>query len=354
MGFYVRKSLKAGPFRFNLSNSGVGVSVGVPGFRVGTGPRGNYVSMGSAGLSYRATSGSAAGVPLQPGRPTAYTPIRDSIVMEDVTGADVHDLHPTGNGDIVDQLNAAAARWPLGWGFTIIVFIAGAASLPGGLIIWLLAIPAAIWLFLRDKARKSVVLFYDVADADERWFESVVEAATVVASSQRIWRVVQTGQIRTTHQHKTNAGAGNLVNRIPAKFSFKGPKHLVTNISVPSITAGKVKIHFLPDRLLIVEGRHYTDVAYSSTRVTSSTTRFIEEARSNLPRDAQKVGETWQYVNVKGGPDRRFSNNPVLPVMLYGEMEIASASGFRWKMQSSLSMAPGQLRNAISSAPHHP
>jgi hypothetical protein len=31
MGFYVRKSLKAGPFRFNLSKSGVGVSAGVPG-----------------------------------------------------------------------------------------------------------------------------------------------------------------------------------------------------------------------------------------------------------------------------------------------------------------------------------
>ena len=35
-----------GPFRFNLSKSGLGVSAGVPGFRVGTGPRGNYVHMG--------------------------------------------------------------------------------------------------------------------------------------------------------------------------------------------------------------------------------------------------------------------------------------------------------------------
>ncbi|WP_374727087.1 DUF4236 domain-containing protein [Paraburkholderia caribensis] len=40
-----RKSISAGPFRFNLSDSGIGVSVGVPGFRVGSGPRGNYVSI---------------------------------------------------------------------------------------------------------------------------------------------------------------------------------------------------------------------------------------------------------------------------------------------------------------------
>ncbi|MGI3781861.1 MAG: DUF4236 domain-containing protein, partial [Janthinobacterium lividum] len=38
MGFYLRKSLHAGPFRLNLSKSGVGVSAGVPGFRIGTGP----------------------------------------------------------------------------------------------------------------------------------------------------------------------------------------------------------------------------------------------------------------------------------------------------------------------------
>jgi hypothetical protein len=49
MGFYIRKSVKAGPFRFNLSKSGLGVSAGIPGFRVGTGPRGNYVQMGPAG-----------------------------------------------------------------------------------------------------------------------------------------------------------------------------------------------------------------------------------------------------------------------------------------------------------------
>ncbi|RVA15894.1 DUF4236 domain-containing protein, partial [Mesorhizobium sp. M7A.F.Ca.CA.002.05.1.1] len=42
MGFYVRKSISAGPFRFNFSSGGVGASVGVQGLRIGTGPRGHY------------------------------------------------------------------------------------------------------------------------------------------------------------------------------------------------------------------------------------------------------------------------------------------------------------------------
>lgn len=52
MGIYTRKAISVGPFRFNLSKSGVGISVGVKGFRVGMGPRGNYVHMGRGGLYY--------------------------------------------------------------------------------------------------------------------------------------------------------------------------------------------------------------------------------------------------------------------------------------------------------------
>jgi len=53
MPFYIRKSISLGPVRFNLSKSGLGVSLGVKGLRVGTGPRGKYLHMGRGGLYYR-------------------------------------------------------------------------------------------------------------------------------------------------------------------------------------------------------------------------------------------------------------------------------------------------------------
>lgn len=53
MGWYLRKSLRLGPVRFNLSKSGIGTSVGVKGFRVGTGPRGSYLHGGRGGLYFR-------------------------------------------------------------------------------------------------------------------------------------------------------------------------------------------------------------------------------------------------------------------------------------------------------------
>ncbi len=58
MGFYYRKSVNLGPFRVNLSKSGVGYSVGGRGFRVGTTPRGkkytNFSIPGTGtGIGYR-------------------------------------------------------------------------------------------------------------------------------------------------------------------------------------------------------------------------------------------------------------------------------------------------------------
>jgi hypothetical protein len=59
MGFIYRKSLKAGPFRINLSKSGVGLSAGVPGFRVtqsSTGRRYTTFNVPGSGMSYRTPS----------------------------------------------------------------------------------------------------------------------------------------------------------------------------------------------------------------------------------------------------------------------------------------------------------
>jgi len=58
MGFYIRKSFRAGPVRLNLSKSGLGVSAGVKGLRVGSGPRGSYIHAGRGGLYYRKKLGS--------------------------------------------------------------------------------------------------------------------------------------------------------------------------------------------------------------------------------------------------------------------------------------------------------
>jgi len=63
MGFYYRKSVNVGPFRVNLSKSGVGYSVGGRGFRSGVSARGrrySTFSLPGTGVGYR-TSGKGSG-----------------------------------------------------------------------------------------------------------------------------------------------------------------------------------------------------------------------------------------------------------------------------------------------------
>lgn len=64
-----------------------------------------------------------------------------------------------------------------------------------------------------------------------------------------------------------------------------------------------------------------------------------------------QVGKTWQYVNKNGGPDRRFANNPVLPIMMYGNLELTSASGLQWKVQSSRPEAGAAVADILSRVP---
>ena len=59
MGWYYRKSIGLGPFRINLSKSGIGYSVGAGGFRTGVNSRGrSYKSFNirGTGIGYRSSS----------------------------------------------------------------------------------------------------------------------------------------------------------------------------------------------------------------------------------------------------------------------------------------------------------
>ena len=85
MSWYLKKSFRFGPIRFNLSKSGIGVSGGVKGFRVGTGPRGPYVHAGRDGIYYRKSFGNTksdspcTGEGSPEGTPAASPPQRRAI-----------------------------------------------------------------------------------------------------------------------------------------------------------------------------------------------------------------------------------------------------------------------------------
>ena len=89
MGFYIRKSFRAGPLRLNLSKRGLGLSVGVTGARVGIAANGRaYVHAGRGGLYVREYLSSGSQV--SSGGSAGLSTSGDPLTVEEDTGVTFH------------------------------------------------------------------------------------------------------------------------------------------------------------------------------------------------------------------------------------------------------------------------
>jgi DNA polymerase-3 subunit epsilon len=348
VGFYARTSLKAGPFRFTLSPSGVGVSVGIPGFRVAAGPRGNYVRVAGLGTTY---FGGQSPTPVaRSGRPIApHAPNNDDVVMQELGETSVQQLVAAHPSDLINQIQTAARRrslWP--W-VAVGVGVVALAAAPYGLLLLVPGALAVWWLRERDQARRSVVVFYRVEDAPAANYERFAGSSGFVSRVHRVWHIEAEGALHTPYQQKVNANANALVRRSKVLLDLAGPRILVTNIAVPSLHGKARSVYFLPDKVLVRHGREYAALPYAAVSGRMELQRSIESEPP--PADAQCVGTTWQYANKSGGPDRRFKNNRRLPIMLYGRVTLTSPQGIlmvwdfsRPDVAASLVAALNQMR----------
>lgn len=332
-------------FRVRVSTRGLGVSSGLGPFSVwaNTGsrrrrrPRRNSVLVRSSGVRYLTEPVDQPSVP--------------SIPMTDVTGTDAGALAPTGAGDLVQQLNAAARmpRWPWVLAGSVVGVLAFAALAWLAVALLVVGLVATCVVFVRERPRRRVQVTYDVEGPVGEWFSSVTSGWPTLMRLGGSWRINTEGAIGSVHQHKVNAGASKLVSRSRVSFGLPAPRILVTNVPVPSVTSGSSSLYFLPDRVLVKTRRRWSDVDYSALRMDAKPQRFIED--SAPPRDSQQVGATWQYVNVKGGPDRRYKNNRQLPIMQYGRMELTSGQGLQWIIDVSQPKAAHWLASMVLARP---
>ncbi|RAP58192.1 DUF4236 domain-containing protein [Oleiagrimonas sp. MCCC 1A03011] len=332
MSIYLRKSIRVGPLRFNLSKSGIGVSAGIPGFRVGMGPRGNYVHMGRGGLYYRTTLKYGDKNRLQ-SRPFDKIPSGQMqhathAPLEEIESADVLQITDSSSADLLDEMKQKRARirWmPITLISLIMLLLSGMAqgwSARVNLAIVVAGLVACIYVHVRDTLRKSVVLFYEFDESMETAYSHLHASATELSRSAAIWHVAASGEV---YDRKYHAGASNLVKRNKTWIRRMAPPFLKTNIETVAVNVGRQTLYFFPDRVFVYEAAGIGAVGYRDLKLEVSPTRFIEEG--SVPRDAEVVDYTWRFVNKSGGPDRRFKNNIRLPVCRYEDIYIRSASG---------------------------
>lgn len=355
MGFYLRKSLSVGPFRFNLSGSGIGVSTGIKGFRIGMGPRGNYVHMGRGGLYFR-TSLPSFSNQNQEALPPEVAPTSSGIEMQEIESGSTLEMVDSSSADLLAEINGKAKKlklWPVATACSsLMLFILIVMSAPAWafIIISPLCI-AAIWAAsLRDKLKKSVVLFYEMEPHIEQAYQNLHTAFERLNNCHRKWHVEARGAVSTTYEWKTNAGASSILQRKPVQLSTGAPPYFKTNVMVPILPAGRQTLYFFPDRLLVYAPEGVGAVSYDQLIVGWADSRFIED--EGVPSDSRIVGRTWRYVNKSGGPDRRFHNNREIPIALYGAIRFISRSGLNEAYQFSQSAMGPQFETAVTCLAH--
>jgi len=334
MAFYIRKSISAGPFRFNFSKGGVGVSVGVKGLRIGTGPRGHYIHAGRGGLYYRASLGNAgrkrSSPSTAPSQPVPQMTFDDSdVTMVEVDSGDVMLMRDESFSELLNEINAKAAQIrmsaALSWPAIVIGLLVGFATGGPGLILCALALPGwAIGRWL-DSYRRSTVLYYDLESDAHTAFERLTEGFDGLRSCAGKWHIEAGGAVQSLTAWKRNAGASHLVRRKATALTYSLPSVIKSNLAPPALAVGKQIMFFLPDVVLVQDGGKVGAVSYADLKIRWQDSRFIETER--VPSDATVVDHTWAHPNKNGGPDRRYKNNKRIPVCLYETIHFQSNSG---------------------------
>ncbi|MER6831482.1 hypothetical protein ABT352_36210 [Streptosporangium sp. NPDC000563] len=216
---------------------------------------------------------------------------------------------------------AEARKKPRKWPYLLLVCeIAGIAMRGSGWIVMAMGFVIAVIVASVENNNLRPRVDYELTGDEASKFEEVVTAFREMAKAGRSWLVTEKQRVESGYERKTNAGAGVKTTRVSASVSFSGLSKIVTDVEVPTLAAGPWMLHFYPDRFLIGNSGRFTEHRYEELRASADVTRFVES--STLPSDAVVVDHTWTYVNVRGGPDRRYKDNRKLPIALYGELTL--------------------------------
>ena len=191
------------------------------------------------------------------------------------------------------------------------------------------AIGLILIIIAHSSGRVSLDYSFDAEKQDE--YSRRVGAWQLLVEGKKEWQVL-TEQYHNSG--KVHGGANRTLRRVVCKITKSHPYYIRTNVDTIQISlANKETLIILPDKVFFIRKRKVGMIDYSDFRINVSSTRFVES--DPVPRDAQIVGQTWQYVNKNGTPDRRFSNNRQLPICIYGKVILSSPSGLNVELQIS-------------------
>lgn len=347
MGLTFAKSVRVGAVRFNFSGSGIGMSVGIPGLRIGTGPRGAYISGGIGGFRYRRSlngapvrlrKGAAPAHAQAGGKPAPLTDIPNVVDTVEHDTKSVLELSDSSGDALLQSINEQrrkAPLWPFAVAGAVLAYLVISSFLQTWSPWWRIALAGLLatsvgWVYWRDSMRKLTVLFYEPDATMGGHFEAFCTAVHSAAAVRMLKAIASTSRYADT---KYTGGASQGLKLSDASLKLGQAPGVTANIEVPVLKTGRTTLAFYPDRVLAFQGKAVGAVSYERMKADAQRTQFIEPG--TVPADATVVDKTWKYVNKSGGPDRRFKDNRELPVCAYHQLNLVTPDGLDIRLMAS-------------------
>ena len=322
MGFRYRKSINiGGGFRINISKSGIGYSWGTKGYRISKTARGNIrktATLPGTGLSYVEELSNKN----KKGSINSNDSFNNNLQINTYDSQEIKNvLTPEISSDnLKDIVNLANKSIKLNKIANIFLVSSIFLSFLNTNFLILTIISFILKVYIKTKG--VVDLEYSIDEDQKSVISEKIKPFLRISDSSNIWRITETSKVIDT---KYTAGAKNLIKRQKCKVSKKIPFPFKVNVSATSYIYNNERLFFLPDKLFFIQKNKVFAINYTDVKTCIYNQSFIENV--SVPRDATIVGYTWEFVNKKGGPDKRFKRNRQLPICAYGSLSISSPFG---------------------------
>jgi len=351
MGWKYRKRVKILPgFYLNLSKSGMSATVGMKGFSVNMGKNGSYLNTGIPG------TGICDRVKLDNKLTEKPNPQNDNsqnlpLQLEDDV-VEIKSFQPeliTSDGlfglkesivkaqEIKQELKEDAEKTVAKKNGALFLVIITHIFIFGIFIKW----------FRENyKSRKADALEAKNAyenfklDIDFNMDQSILNDYTILknsfsplAKSQMIWDITTS---KSVDRVKERSAASTSVSRTLVNFSLGKLDYINTKYEAFKFHNSNGGDLYIYPGFIVMPSKQSDDFAIIDFRDLSFVhhgQKFIET--ESVPSDAKIVGQTWQYVNKNGLPDKRYSYNPQIPIALYYEIVLKSSKGLYESFQFS-------------------
>jgi len=344
MALRFRKRMKLFPgFYLNLSKSGMSATVGMRGFSVNLGQKGTYLNTGipGTGLYDRQKIGNGSTEVTHPAISPQPNPDPQPIITQDI---EIKSFEPeliTSEGlfglkesiinaqkekaELLEESKKAAKRKLLAQIFIGLSYV----------LIFGFFVPK-IRQNARDKAQEALD-----AKADYESFKLDIEmnldssihndylilkkSFEDLANIDAIWDVTSASEV---NRAATRSAAGTAVTRAKVTFGKGGLDYIATPFEALKFHNANGGDIFLYPGFLVMVGRSSTDFAlidFRDLEIEHNAVKFLETDR--IPKDTKIIDRTWKYVNKNGQPDRRFKDNPEIPIVHYYELTLKTNKG---------------------------